>query len=508
MKRTRKLFYHLFAIMLMCTLFCVTKASVNAQEVYQGFAIDGVPQHLTSNLLTKGEHTLSMEGYEEGTKYNWETYIDGMYTTISTDKSIKINITDKDKIYSYNCDVTDKTGYTCGSHIELRMKPDVVLTKKTVNGVNYDSIYDDEKFAVICDRNPQMLSVSATSPNADNLTFEWCFQNYDEKLEAPIKTEKGTTSSFEVPKVEQYTAYCCVISDGGAKSYEYFRLTPIPFITSESYINGKPYSVDWDDNDNEIYQDVPFESKLEMKSTTTENEPITYQWYELDLSHLWEVGAETKIEGATLSTYTIPKEKQGKAGYKCIASVGKHTDQCEFFINLTDMPMPKPDPKPEVKPDPKPEEKPQTQPTVTDTVKAGEIRVVAGTSYKVLNEQTVQFKQASKTAAKVVIPSVVTIQEKNYKVTEIASKAFKNNKKTKQVVIPTTVKKIGKQAFFNCKKLKKITVKTKSLTKKSVAAKAFKGVNPKVTIKVPKAKVKAYQKLFRAKGLSRSAKVR
>lgn len=91
---------------------------------------------------------------------------------------------------------------------------------------------------------------------------------------------------------------------------------------------------------------------------------------------------------------------------------------------------------------------------------------------------------------------MVTIQGKNYKVTEIASKAFKNNKK------------INKQAFSNCKKLKKITIKTKSLTKKSVATKAFKGVNPKVTIKVPKAKVKAYQKLFRAKGLSKSAKVK
>lgn len=64
MKKTQKIFYHLFAIMLMCTLFCITKANVNAQEVYQGFVIDGVPEHLTSNLLTKGEHTLSMEGYE------------------------------------------------------------------------------------------------------------------------------------------------------------------------------------------------------------------------------------------------------------------------------------------------------------------------------------------------------------------------------------------------------------------------------------------------------------
>lgn len=64
MKKTQKIFYHLFAIMLMCTLFCITKANVNAQEVYQGFVIDGVPEHLTSNPLTKGEHTLSMEGYE------------------------------------------------------------------------------------------------------------------------------------------------------------------------------------------------------------------------------------------------------------------------------------------------------------------------------------------------------------------------------------------------------------------------------------------------------------
>lgn len=67
---------------------------------------------------------------------------------------------------------------------------------------------------------------------------------------------------------------------------------------------------------------------------------------------------------------------------------------------------------------------------------------------------------------------------------------------------------VGSQAFYNCTKLKTISFKSKKLTKKKVGSKAFKGVSSKVTVKVPKSKVKSYKKIFRSKGLSKKAKVK
>lgn len=78
----------------------------------------------------------------------------------------------------------------------------------------------------------------------------------------------------------------------------------------------------------------------------------------------------------------------------------------------------------------------------------------------------------------------------SYQVTSIAAKAFKANKKIRSIVIPSTVRKIGKQAFLNCKNLKKITLKTSYLSKKAIGAKAFKGIHKKQQLKYQRSKRK------------------
>ncbi len=103
--------------------------------------------------------------------------------------------------------------------------------------------------------------------------------------------------------------------------------------------------------------------------------------------------------------------------------------------------------------------------------------------------------------ASVVIPSTVTLKGFKCKVTSIAANAFKNNKKLKNVTIPASVGKIGKQAFYNCRNLAKLEIRTKTLTTKNVGANAFGGVSGKVTIKVPAGKRNAYKKLLKARGL-------
>lgn len=88
------------------------------------------------------------------------------------------------------------------------------------------------------------------------------------------------------------------------------------------------------------------------------------------------------------------------------------------------------------------------------------------------------------------------------------------SKKVKKVTIPAKVKygkykykvtAIRAGAFKNCKKLKKITIKSKSLTK--VGKNAFKGINKKCKIKVPKKSYKKYKKLLKKKGQSKKVKI-
>lgn len=131
-----------------------------------------------------------------------------------------------------------------------------------------------------------------------------------------------------------------------------------------------------------------------------------------------------------------------------------------------------------------------------------------GAVYKVNGIRTVEYKKSLKKTSSIVIPSVVNIKGVKYQVTSIAPKAFMNNKKLKKVVIPATIRSIGKKAFAGCKNLKKITVKTPYLTKKSVGAKAFKGIYAKAAIKVPKKQKKAYTSLFKAKGVGKKVKIK
>lgn len=128
--------------------------------------------------------------------------------------------------------------------------------------------------------------------------------------------------------------------------------------------------------------------------------------------------------------------------------------------------------------------------------------------YKVNGNKTVEYNKADKKAKKATVPSTITVNGVKYQVTSIAAKAFANNKKLTKVVIPASVRSIGKQAFSGCKNLKSITIKTTYLTKKSVGAKAFKGIHAKATIKVPKKQKKAYQKFLKTKGIGKGVKIK
>ena len=130
--------------------------------------------------------------------------------------------------------------------------------------------------------------------------------------------------------------------------------------------------------------------------------------------------------------------------------------------------------------------------------KAGTKYTVAGCQYKVIKAGAeVSLVGTNKNAKSVTIPAVIKVKGVTYKVTSIGAKAFNGSKKLKKVTIGTNIKKISNNAFYKCKSLKTVTIKSMLLTKKTANKKAFKGVNKKMVIKVPKKMKKAYVKMFK-----------
>ncbi len=115
-----------------------------------------------------------------------------------------------------------------------------------------------------------------------------------------------------------------------------------------------------------------------------------------------------------------------------------------------------------------------------------------------------------------------TVGSLRYKVTKKAVKgkgsvsiAGVKKKTLKSVKIAGTVSykgvkykitSIDAKAFAKCKKLKKITITGKYLTK--VGKNALKGIHKKCVIRVPKSKLKKYKKIFKRKGQAKTVKIR
>jgi len=106
------------------------------------------------------------------------------------------------------------------------------------------------------------------------------------------------------------------------------------------------------------------------------------------------------------------------------------------------------------------------------------------------------------------IPSSVKVYGKTYKVTLIADNALKGRTGLKKLGIGANIEHIGKGAFDGCKNLKKIIIKSKKLTLEKTDNDAFKGINSKAVIKVPKGKADYYKKIVYSKGAGKSVKVK
>lgn len=117
----------------------------------------------------------------------------------------------------------------------------------------------------------------------------------------------------------------------------------------------------------------------------------------------------------------------------------------------------------------------------------------------------VKDKNVKKKLKKANVPATVNIGGKSFRVTEIGAGAFSGCRKVASAALGANVAKIGGKAFYSCKSLKKITIQSKKL--KSVGKNALKNVHAKAVVKVPKSKLKAYQKLLKGKGQRKTVKI-
>lgn len=141
--------------------------------------------------------------------------------------------------------------------------------------------------------------------------------------------------------------------------------------------------------------------------------------------------------------------------------------------------------------------------------KKGMTVICGGGEYQITKlKQTVKLKKWKDVSGSVTIPASIKINGKSYKVTAIAGSAFKGNTGITKVIIGKNIQTIGSKAFYGCKSLNTITIKTTKLTSKSVGSKAFKGINAKAKIKVPSKKLASYKKILRAKGVGSKAKIK
>lgn len=114
-----------------------------------------------------------------------------------------------------------------------------------------------------------------------------------------------------------------------------------------------------------------------------------------------------------------------------------------------------------------------TQTSVKKSTPNTKITVRSGVKYKITHTKkktAAVIGASSKSIKKAVIAKTVKINKKTYKVTAISKNAFKN-----------------------CKKLKKVIIQQGKL---SIGKNAFKGINKKAAFKVPKKNLKSYKKML------------
>ena len=290
-----------------------------------------------------------------------------------------------------------------------------------------------------------------------------------EGVEIPIVCAKHRFDAYSKNSKEHW--YVCEVCKKEFRDGHVFAADSKPCVCG--YV---PFSITVQPSDLQLAYTYKDGSLAVTAKPTFGSEAIFYQWYE----------AGNAIAGATAAVYKIPKGKQpGSYTYSCELTSGNYSQVTKVATV-----------------------------TVQAPVKGGKYKDDKNmATYKVTNARTdgkgtVEYvKPVNKKKSVVTIPATVKIGGVTYKVTSIAKNAFKNNRYIKRLTIEKNVEKIGARAFYGCKKLKNITLKTTKLKTKKIGTAAFEKTPSSAKIKVPKKKLKAYKTMLLKKGVSKKAKI-
>lgn len=149
-----------------------------------------------------------------------------------------------------------------------------------------------------------------------------------------------------------------------------------------------------------------------------------------------------------------------------------------------------------------------------DTIKpeAADTEFSVGTAnYRVTTsdpqDPRVRYLSNSNTAAtSITIPNTVTYKDVTYKVTRIDSSAFASNEKLTSVTIGSNVIAIGSKAFYKCKKLVKVKIKSKQLS--TIGSKAFYGIKNNALFYAYRSKLTTYQSKIKKSGINTTIRLK
>ena len=435
----------------------------------------------------------------KNTKFSWIKYSDdddsNTTSTQDTCRADSVNGVDD----QYACEV-ESDGYKAryifrvGIESVLSMNPKLEMY---INGTKTNLLTDDiyDVYAKKGDRITLVTKITSKKYGTDQIQYKWYVNN------KPVTNTSSSPDTYTFTKSgnddEYYECRISLKSDSSVENNAGVSIGLDSGIRGQTFVNGTPES------------EVTVRSYDELKNIRFKVEaqgdyPIkSYQWYLVD-----------KLDDGTLlaqtQEYILPKEVAQKEEF--IGMIGcKVTDtegNCQWFYFDIDLDT-NSTPTTPVIPSTGQNKTWQTKVNVALKIGAKAVDKKTKATYKVTTSNTVQYVKASSKKAKTgKVPSTITVNGVKCQVTSIAPKAMKGNKKLKKVIIPSSIRTIGTQAFAGCKNLKNITIQTPYLTKKSVGAKAFKGISNKAVIKVPKKQLKAYQKLLKTKGVSKKVKIK
>ena len=301
-----------------------------------------------------------------------------------------------------------------------------------------------------------------------------------------------------------------IVGEAGSYAQTFAKEIGMPFQLLDGTIIQPTCTITYDPNGGLMIGEI---SKTVIKKTSVSNHPIaTREGYQFKGWYLYRTGGtkipDNMIINSDLTVYAVWEKVASdteNGGNKDENQVNNNSGNNESTNNDKNNSNQKPSDNKENAEQKDSNSNKDISNEADAPVQVNKVYTVGGYKYKALNKSEVAFAglKSNKTK-KVVINKTVKINGKNFKVTTIAAKALRGKTIT-SLVIGANIKKIESKALENCKKLKKITIKSSQINK--MGKNAFKGIPKTAKVKVPKKKRTSYKKQLKKAGLNSKVKV-